>query len=477
MRKISFFWKTWFTTMAILLLSIIVCVVSFVLVTQYVSNIRKTKRSEELGQNIEEVSRHIEEYGIDDEYYWTFLSAGYAIEIKQNNEIVFPVLTSKATEDSSLATTEPGVVRGESGSGVIVSFFTVAEEHGEGESSTVEPPAFSKTNNIKFKGEEAVLTIFDVTIGYQNQMSFSQLQEIIPYYIIGGLIVAMVGSYFYARFFNKKMERLNVLVEKMGASEVIEIQHPKEGDELQLLENNLYLMYQKLQDTMTELDEEVIYTKKLEADKQLFMRGATHELKTPIMAASVMLEGMIEKLGDYENTDVYLRKCYQTLQSMNVLVNEILEVSKIEHVQFTGKTRVTPIIKEMLEMYQPEILDKELHVITILKNDKDIKMSEKAFRKVISNLIGNAIKYSDVQSEIAIQVTDKKITVQNQMADKNEIQVETLFEPFKSGITNDEVNGHGLGLYIVSSLLERYNIEYNCYIEQEQQIFVFEIMV
>lgn len=477
MRKISFFWKTWFTTMAILLLSIIVCVGSFVLVTQYVSNVQQAKRLEALGRNLEEISLHIEEHGIDDEYYWSFLSEGYAIEIKQNDAIVFPVLTSMATADAPLTMTEPSVVRGKSDSGVIVSFFKVTEDQEALEGNEVEVPKFAKTDSIKFDGAEAELTVFDITIGYQSQTNLRQLQEMIPYYIIGGLIVAMIGSYFYARFFNKKMEKLNVLVAKMGASEVVEIQNPKEGDELQQLENNLYLMYQKLQDTMTELDEEVIYTKKLEEDKQLFMRGATHELKTPIMAASVMLEGMMEKLGDYENTDVYLRKCYQTLQSMNVLVNEILEVSKIEHVQFTGKTQVTPIIKEMLEMYQPEILDKELHVRTILKNDKDIKMSAKAFRKVISNLIGNAVKYSDVQNEIAIQVTDRKIIVQNQIGDNNELRVETLFEPFKSGITNDEANGHGLGLYIVSSLLERYNIEYNCYVEQEQQIFVFEIMV
>ncbi len=477
MRKISFFWKTWFTTMVILVLSIIVCFGSFILVTQYVNGVQQAKRLAEIEGTLEEVGLHIEENGIDDEYYLRFISMGYTIELRKADTIIFPIIKADESLQTSITVNEASTdIETE---GQVVSYFSVGgfEEEIEGHANAIMLPSLSKTKTISFNGEEVELTVFDITMSYQDQAKLTELQAIIPYYIVGGLLVAMIGSYFYAMYFTKKMKHLNSLVERMGASEEIEIQQPKEGDELQQLENNLYLMYQKLQDTMIELDEEVVYTKKLEEDKQLFMRGATHELKTPIMAASVMLEGMMEKVGEYEDTDVYLRKCYQTLQSMSVLVNEILEVSKIEHVQFTGKTEVTPIIEATLEMYQPEIQDKELHIRTFLKSKKDIKMSEKSFRKVISNLIGNAVKYSDSQGEIAIHVTENKVIVQNQISENTEIRVETLFEPFKSGVHDEEIAGHGLGLYIVSSLLDRYNIEYNCYIEEKQQTFVFEIMV
>ena len=112
-----------------------------------------------------------------------------------------------------------------------------------------------------------------------------------------------------------------------------------QGDELKELENNIHAMYQNLQLTMAQLSTEVTTVKRLEKDRQVFMRGATHELKTPIMAMTTMLEGMISQVEGFENHEEYLHKCYARLQSMSRLVNKMLEVSKIESVIYTGWKR------------------------------------------------------------------------------------------------------------------------------------------
>ncbi|MDR1536543.1 MAG: hypothetical protein LBU32_00830 [Clostridiales bacterium] len=64
----------------------------------------------------------------------------------------------------------------------------------------------------------------------------------------------------------------------------------------------------------------------MEEAQRYFFSAASHELKTPIAATSVLLEGVIENIGDYKDHPKYLRECVKMMDVQSELVSDIMEI-------------------------------------------------------------------------------------------------------------------------------------------------------
>ncbi len=63
--------------------------------------------------------------------------------------------------------------------------------------------------------------------------------------------------------------------------------------------------------------------------KSIFLRAASHELKTPITALNATLENMILGIGKYKDYDTYLPECKEMTEHLADMIHDILETSKI----------------------------------------------------------------------------------------------------------------------------------------------------
>ena len=88
-------------------------------------------------------------------------------------------------------------------------------------------------------------------------------------------------------------------------------------DEVGQLSRDVHTMYEKLKYTISELQAEIKKEKEMEESQRYFFSAASHELKTPIAAASALLEGMIAGIGDYSNHPKYLRECLNMMGAQN----------------------------------------------------------------------------------------------------------------------------------------------------------------
>lgn len=163
-----------------------------------------------------------------------------------------------------------------------------------------------------------------------------------------------------------------------------------------------------------------------------------------------------------------------TYRKFKKLVDEILAVSKAEHLHYNEDTAVLPLIEEAKALY--EEVDESATITIVNDSTKDIqlKMAADSFSKIISNLLSNAVYYRKQGTAVIITITDNKITVCNHIPEGTVIDVENIFRPFVSE-ANDMVEGHGLGLYIVQLLLERYGYSFDCIVDSEKHVFCFEI--
>lgn len=251
-------------------------------------------------------------------------------------------------------------------------------------------------------------------------------------------------------------------MEKMALLTYDEAYIKQQGDELSDLENQIHSMYNQLILEMEKI-------KKFELDRQVFMRGTIHELKTPIMIMEMQLRELLECENlDQKQTDQVL-DIQHRLDAMRQLVNGGLDISKLDSIVNHETVDVQEVVFNVLEYYETMSEDKHI-VIDVMTKSRVIEMHEKHLSTILSNVMSNAIRYSPNESTINITLDDHKLSVTNTFEGSIE-HVETLDKPFVQGVLDSD--GHGLGMYVVSNILQQYEIEYEYIIEGH--LFTFNI--
>ena len=186
-----------------------------------------------------------------------------------------------------------------------------------------------------------------------------------------------------------------------------------------------------------------------------FLRGASHELKTPLTSLKIVLENMQFKVGKYKDRDFYLEKCGEMVDELDVGIRELLLMSKMDSFEKSEWIKISEVVEEALRRNQIMIAEKNLQM-RIEVGEQKIWLNRMALSMVLANLIGNAVKYAEEGGKISVRMRDGVLEIKNS---------------YRAG-TNEQ-SGSGLGLYIVKNLLKRYGLKYE--ISDLEKNFSFKI--
>ena len=173
-----------------------------------------------------------------------------------------------------------------------------------------------------------------------------------------------------------------------------------------------------------------------------FLRGASHELKTPLTSLKIVLENMQFKVGKYKDRDFYLEKCGEMVDELDAGIRELLLMSKMDSFEKSEWIKISEVVEESLRRNKIMIAEKNLQM-RIEVGEQKIWLNRTALSMVLANLIGNAVKYAEEGGRISVQMRDGVLEINNS---------------YGAGI--NEQGGSGLGLYIVKNLLKRYGLQY-----------------
>jgi two-component system phosphate regulon sensor histidine kinase PhoR len=204
---------------------------------------------------------------------------------------------------------------------------------------------------------------------------------------------------------------------------------------------------------------------RLENVRRDFVANASHELRTPLAAIRGFAETLLGN-GGLAETDrrAYLEVIDRHAQRLGNIVSDLLELSKIE----SRKSRLTPqvldaseVARELVQDWEPRIRDRRIHVAVHGEGDTDVWADRQALEQVLSNLLDNALKYSEAEAEVeilvrgadgrvCIQVRDTGIGIPND-------DLARIFERFYrvDKARSRALGGTGLGLSIVKHLVQR----------------------
>jgi two-component system sensor histidine kinase VanS len=278
------------------------------------------------------------------------------------------------------------------------------------------------------------------------------------------LVLSAVGAMLFARGITGPIKRLALVTRKMSALEDVE-PVGKRYDEVGQLEQAVHNMYGELRENIAKLECEIKKVKAMESSQRYFFSMASHELKTPIAATSVLLEGMLAEVGDYKNRRKYLRECINLMKAQNIIVTELLEIVKL------SDDSIKPIIEsfgllELIRSAMPEYTalaeQKDQRITVDVGSDIDCYSDKVMIRRALSNILMNAIQNSPEGEEIRIWTEGSELNILNTGVKIEDDKLERIFEPF---FRNDQARSRtsarsGLGLTIVSKIFDQLNVSY-----------------
>jgi len=207
--------------------------------------------------------------------------------------------------------------------------------------------------------------------------------------------------------------------------------------------------------------------KMIERMKTEFVSLAAHQLRTPLSAIKwtlkMILDGDLGKITD-EQKD-FLEKTYSSNERMISLINDLLNITRIEEGRYLYKpvlTEITPLIQFAINSYNEEIEKKKIKFQFKKPEEKlpKIKLDVEKIKLALDNLIDNAIRYTPISGEIMIALGYEKGELKFSIKDKGagipKDQEERIFTKFFRGanVIRMETEGTGLGLFITKNIIE-----------------------
>lgn len=254
---------------------------------------------------------------------------------------------------------------------------------------------------------------------------------------------------------------------------ILEISHKLEGIYDEKIDFNFpHYQYDELNiiaRTTTDMSKSVQdYIRKLEKEKtirQEFFSNASHELKTPLTAirgyAELLQSGMA---SDTNMQKEFLGRIHSEVEEMTSLINDILMISRLETKELMPNKEMLSVklVAEEVQKTLKPLADENNVSLEIHCCDDFVYMDRSHLQGILSNLMGNAVKYNRpggfVQTDITMDSTSLSIRVEDSgigIAKEDQKRIFERFYRVDKG-RSKRVAGTGLGLSIVKHVTEFY---------------------
>lgn len=313
---------------------------------------------------------------------------------------------------------------------------------------------------VNYVGAERVsdgllLTILPVVTPDMNEIRPVVFQSLPMLFAVIFLLV-LLFSQIYSKGIVTPIEELvwhtQAMKKSHGFKEIpMEEKLVKREDEIGMLSGTIEDLYRKVRESYESLEEKNQVLKEENKRQEVLLRASSHQLKTPISAALLLVEGMKNNVGKYQDREKYLPKVKEQLLSMKKMVEDILYLNHCGATLDFVRTDVRKLLENQLLACKIPANYRKLQISLEGLPGLEICTDETMFSHILGNLLSNSISYTPVGEKVQIVLGEEKLTIQNFGVRIEEELLPHIFEPFVSGNherEKGEEGSHGLGLYI-----------------------------
>ena len=303
---------------------------------------------------------------------------------------------------------------------------------------------------IRTKEGQDLTLQFLATVDSQKEAQNISL-GFLPYTLLASFVLSLIASYLYARMISAPILEIKRMTKRMKRLDRTASLPIDSQDEIGVLKQQINDLYHHLLEVIDNLEQQKQENLKLEQMKVEFLRGASHELKTPLASLKIILENMRDNIGRYKDRDRYLSVSLDIVDEMNQIVLEILSLSSIQELGGEKEwIQLDDVVNRILTQNQVLVENRSLSIDNYLPATS-IFMNLPILKLVLSNIISNAVKHSDKGGVIRIGLENEgtDFVIENTSVSKENIS--TKAQSKKEG---------GLGLFVVKYLLEHEELSY-----------------
>ena len=320
----------------------------------------------------------------------------------------------------------------------------------------------TKLNGIPIRQIQTLIINKEKVVGYlvvAMSLEDFEIVQILKNILLISYPLILILLFLIARFFaGKSIKPVSTIID---TSSQITKDNLKTRIPLPVNKDELYVLSQNINNLLDRVENAI------EREKQ-FTSDASHELRTPLAVMKGTMEVLIRKPRDQKEYEEKINFCITEVDRLNHMVDQLLLLARFENQKQNIKNEtiyLNAIILDNLTRFSSKIESKKLKVNTEFSEDFYIQSDNYLVSIVISNLISNAIKYSNKNGEININLVNNNNQISFSIADIgigiSPVDIDKIFNSFyRSDVTNHaEIKGTGLGLSIVKRLCDLLKLE------------------
>ena len=249
---------------------------------------------------------------------------------------------------------------------------------------------------------------------------------------------SIVSGWLFVRQLNRPLKALQQAAEQVGRGKI-----PKQLDEYGTSEITAVTV------AFNHMSKGI---KQLEDDRKLLMAGISHDLRTPLTRIRLASEMMSEQ-------DAFLKEgVVNDIDDMNAIIDQFIDYVRLDDNQDVEMVDINMLAAEAVHA-------EKLHERNISFAPEaslpQIPINYIAIKRVLSNLLQNAIRYSDDNIFVSTQFSKQDgyldIIVEDEGPGLDYAEIERLFQPFTQGDTARGTEGSGLGLAIIKRIVDAHD--------------------
>ena len=322
-----------------------------------------------------------------------------------------------------------------------------------------------ETTNPKFKNETLIygkkinnnVSVFVTTSLEPLGSTTSILASQLVYVSIGVLLLSFLVAYFISRKISKPIVKLNESAKEMAS-----------GNYNIIFESSTSI--KEIEELSQTLNETTVELSKTENLRRELLANVSHDLKTPL----TMIKAYAEMAKDLNSKNIKKREenlnvIIEETDRLNLLVNDILELSKVQanvNKLNIEQFNLIDLIKIILKRYEYLETTKNYKFIFNFETNNIVRADKKRLEQVIYNLINNAINYTGEDKKIFINVKNTNEGVKIEIVDTGkgieQDELDLIWDKYyKVDKSYQRENvGTGIGLSIVKNILINHNFKY-----------------
>ena len=325
---------------------------------------------------------------------------------------------------------------------------------------------FIEEREVKTQDGSTMTLQFLASMDLQKEAEQISLQ-FLPYTLLASFLISLLVAYIYARTIVAPILEIKRVTRRMMDLDAQVRLRVDSKDEIGDLKEQINSLYQHLLTVIADLHDKNEAILQLEKMKVEFLRGASHELKTPLASLKILIENMKENVGRYKDRDHYLGVALGIVDDLSHHVLQILSLSSVQELRDEKEeVDLLQMTQSLVKDYSLLAKERELQVDINLTHQQAY-INPSVMKLILSNLISNAIKHSTSGGLVRIGEREGELFIENSCSPEEQ---EKLAQSFSDNASR-KAKGSGMGLFVVKSLLEHEKLPYHFEMQDDRLTF------